>query len=79
MGVEITVNLQIDHVYAALRTSTSLQSLLNITVLEAEGIETASLTSKSRQWKTLPIALHSNCYISRGIKSLPMLKCSSER
>ena len=37
VGVEITVNLQIDRVYAALRTPTSLQSLLNITVLQADG------------------------------------------
>ena len=41
MGIEITVNLQIDRVYAALRTPTSLQSLLNITVLAAGQIEFA--------------------------------------
>lgn len=41
VGFEITVNLQIDRVYAALRTPTSLQSLLNITVLAAGEIEFA--------------------------------------
>jgi hypothetical protein len=41
VGVEITVNVQIDRVYAALRTPAPLQSLLNITVLAAVGIEFA--------------------------------------
>lgn len=41
VGVEITVNLQIDRVYAALRTPARLQSLLNITVLAAAEIEFA--------------------------------------
>jgi hypothetical protein len=39
VGVEITVILQIDRVYAALRTPAPLQSLLNITALGAVGIE----------------------------------------
>jgi hypothetical protein len=30
-------------------------------LVRAVGIELASLTSKSRQWKALPTALHSNC------------------
>jgi hypothetical protein len=41
VGVEITVKLQIDRVYAALRTPARLQSLLNITVLAAAEIEFA--------------------------------------
>jgi hypothetical protein len=39
VGVEITVKLQIDRVYTALRTPAPLQSLLNITVKGAAGIE----------------------------------------
>ena len=54
MGVEITVILQIDSVYAALRTPAPLQSLLNITVLGAVGLEFAKL------WSPGPITMSLN-------------------
>jgi hypothetical protein len=46
VGVEITVNLQIDRVYAALRTPAPLQSLLNITVLGAVGIGNSTILTE---------------------------------
>src|ERR1700691_6254431 len=62
VGVETTVNLQIDRVYAALRTPTSLQSLLNITVLGASGIESSTILRKIPQTAALQPLLRDNHY-----------------
>jgi hypothetical protein len=62
VGVEITVNLQIDRVHAALRTPTSLQSLLNITVLSAVGIEDSTTLPKTGKQRRCNPSYRDNHY-----------------